>query len=214
MLESIITEELISNINGFFNKYHINKSCDDIWNDIIVISKSQLKQYDFLEGMSGKYDIQAKKIILIDTKLTQRLFLHEYIHKKSVKRRLFRKDLLGICYNKHLCFFNEAITEKITCEILSIPYEEQILHPYSSMFIAIDKLMELIEWNTIVNAYFTNDITIFKNVFSKRDFRSYLMNISVMYEVYRSLLQGDSKAALAYNTAYNIIVKIIDGYTK
>lgn len=77
-------------------------------------------------------------------KLTQRLFLHEYIHKKSAKHRLFRQDLIGISYNKHYSLLDEAITEKIICEILNIDKNEQFYHRYASMFIAIDELTNLI----------------------------------------------------------------------
>lgn len=151
--DKIITNELIDKTNNFFKKNNISKNCDDINEGIQIITKNQcFGQNEDLQDKAGKFDIETGKIVLRDSKVTQRLFLHEYIHKKSVKHRLFREDYLGIEYNSKFRNLNEAITEKITCEILDLPKKEQALHPYSSMFIAIDELTKLIPWHKIVQS--------------------------------------------------------------
>lgn len=100
LIDSIITQDLIDKINGFFCQYNINKDCTDIADNIEIITETQcIGKYKDMVGEAGKYDTKTRKIILIDSKLTQRLFLHEYIHKKSAKHRFLRKDLLGISYN-------------------------------------------------------------------------------------------------------------------
>lgn len=159
--DKIITNELIDKTNDFFKKYDISKNCDNINEGIQIITDSLCNtQYPDLQNKAGKFDIETKKIVLRDSKVTQRLFLHEYVHKKSVKHRLFREDYLGIESNSNFRNLNEAITEKITCEILDLPETEQALHPYFSMFIAIDELTKLIPWHKIVQSYFSNDIRI------------------------------------------------------
>lgn len=93
MMDKIITSELIDKINDFFKKYNISKDCDDINDDIEIITIDQcIHKNKDLQNIPGKYDKRTQKIVIIDSKLTQRLFLHEYIHKKSAKHRLLKKD--------------------------------------------------------------------------------------------------------------------------
>ncbi len=175
MLNSIIKEELITKINSFFERYDINKDCADIYDNIIIVSESKCNQYKDLNGNSGMYDPKTRNIIIIDTKLTQRLFLHEYIHKKSAKHRLFRRDLLGIDCGKNLSVLDEAITEKITCEILSLSEKEQMQNGYASVFKAVDKLTELIPWEDIVQAYLMNNPKVFVKALGKKDLQAFLL---------------------------------------
>ena len=113
--DKIITNKLIDKTNDFFKKYDISKNCDNINEGIQIITDSLCNtQYPDLQNKAGKFDIETKKIVLRDSKVTQRLFLHEYVHKKSVKHRLFREDYLGIESNSSFRNLNEAITEKIT----------------------------------------------------------------------------------------------------
>ena len=96
-MNTIITQDLIDKVDNFFTKYKIDKNCDDIRDNIVIISETQcLGKYKDMKRMAGKYDPKTRKLVLIESKITERVFIHEYIHKKSAKRRLIRKDLLGI----------------------------------------------------------------------------------------------------------------------
>lgn len=84
--DKIITNKLIDKTNDFFKKYDISKNCDDINEGIQIITKNQcFGQNEDLQDKAGKFDIETGKIVLRDSKVTQRLFLHEYIHKKICK---------------------------------------------------------------------------------------------------------------------------------
>ena len=212
MMDKIITSELIDKINDFFKKYNISKDCDDINDDIEIITIDQcIHKNKDLQNIPGKYDKRTRKIVIIDSKLTQRLFLHEYIHKKSVKHRLLKKDLIGVCYNECYSFFDEAITEKITCEILNIPQEEQMLHPYFSMFIAIEELEKLISWDKIIQSYFTHDISIYKNALGK-DLKQFLNDVALLKELYPISDPKDITKKTQYQYIYLDIVNIISNH--
>lgn len=211
--DKIITNKLIDKTNDFFKKYDISKNCDDINEGIQIITKNQcFGQNEDLQDKAGKFDIETGKIVLRDSKVTQRLFLHEYIHKKSVKHRLFRKDYLGIEYNSKFRNLNEAITEKITCEILDLSKKEQALHPYSSMFIAIDELTKLIPWHKIVQSYFSNDIKIYKKALGK-DLVPFLNAIDILSDNYPLQYPDDMNKEQAYQKACKDILKIIANHT-
>lgn len=207
--DKIITNKLIDKTNDFFKKYDISKNCDNINEGIQIITDSLCNtQYPDLQNKAGKFDIETKKIVLRDSKVTQRLFLHEYVHKKSVKHRLCRKDYLGIESNSNFRNLNEAITEKITCEILDLPETEQALHPYSSMFIAIDELTKLIPWHKIVQSYFSNDIKIYKKTLGK-DLIPFLNDVDTLLKNYPALYPNDKNKLQAYQKAHNDIIRII-----
>jgi hypothetical protein len=180
-LDDIITQELIDKINAFFEKYGIDKDCSDIREKIVIITEADcVGEYADMVRYAGKYDPKTRELILVQEKIIQRVFVHEYMHKKSAKHRLLRKDLLGVKYNKHFSHLDEAITEKITCEILNIPDDEQLWHPYASVFIGIDELCNLISWENIVLSYFNNDKKIYYKALEK-DTNIYLDLLSQLY---------------------------------
>ena len=212
-MDKIITSELIDKINDFFLKYNISKDCDDIRENIKIITEAQcVGRYKDLRDKGGKYDSKTKEIILINSKITQRLFLHEYIHKKSAKHRFLRPDLLGISYNENFKKLNEAITEKITCEILNIAKIDQMLHPYFSMFVAIEELEKLISWDKIVQSYFFNDIKIYKQALGK-DLKRFLDDVVKLYENYPLLYPKGSIKKTYYQYMHDDIVYIISNHT-
>lgn len=136
--------------------------------------------------------------------------MHEYIHKKSAKHRLFRRDLLGIDCGKNLSVLDEAITEKITCEILSLSEEEQMQNGYASVFKAVDKLTELIPWEDIVKAYFTNNPKVFIKALGKKDLQVFLLCLLNMYEHRPSDESLTKLEQRRYINSYSFIVQIID----
>ena len=212
-MNEIITDELINKINEFFKKYNISNDCNDINKGIQIISKNQcFGPNEDLLNKAGKFDIETKKIVLRYSKVTQRLFLHEYIHKKSLKCKLFGEDYLGIYCNSKFRNLNEAITEKITCEILNLPEKEQAIHPYSSMFIAINELTKLIPWTRIIQSYFSNDIKIYKTVLGK-DLFPFLNAVDTLSENYPLQHPNDANKKQAYQKACNDIRSIIANHT-
>lgn len=212
MLNNIITTELIEKINNFFKNYNIQKDCNDINENIEIIAVNQcIHRNKDLKNKAGKYDRKTHTIVLVDVKLTQRLFLHEYIHKKSAKHRLLRQDLIGISYNWYYSLFDEAITEKITCEILDIPKKEKMLHPYSSMFIAIEELEKIISWDNIIQSYFTHNISIYKNALGS-DMNRFLYDLALLKELYPLLDPQNITKKIQYRYIYLDIVNIISNH--
>lgn len=122
------------------------------------------------------------------------------------------EDYLGIESNSSFRNLNEAITEKITCEILDLPETEQALHPYSSMFIAIDELTKLIPWHKIVQSYFSNDIKIYKKALGK-DLVPFLNAIDILSDNYPLQYPDDMNKEQAYQKACKDILKIIANHT-
>lgn len=180
-LSNVITKDVIDKIDCFFIKYGIKKDCCDINENIQVISEEDcVGKYSDMANYAGKYDRLSGNIILVGSKIETRLFIHEYMHKKSAKKRFLRPSLLGVDYNKHMHYLNEAITEKITCEILAIPEDEEYRNRYSCMFIGLKELCTVIEWKTIVQAYFNNDYGIFRAIFG-HDLKTLGMGFNVLY---------------------------------
>lgn len=126
---------------------------------------------------------------------------------------MLRQDLIGISYNKNFSLLNEAITEKITCEILNIDKNEQFYHCYASMFIAIDELTNLISWQEIIQAYFSNNIVLFKKVLG-HDLKKFLYKISILYMTNPLLPNNNSMDKITYQFTYNEIVDLINNHTR
>lgn len=169
ILKDIITPELIHKISDFADKYEITINCSDIGDDVVIIKKATpFSRYRDLVGKSGKHEVKSNKIILVEPHITQRLFLHEYVHKKSLNENNY-----GIIKTNEYWALNEVITEKITCEILCIPPREQINHPYFSAFPAIEMLKKAIPWKIIVQSYFHNKTIIYEDFF-KEDITPFL----------------------------------------
>jgi hypothetical protein len=162
-----------------------------------------------MKGKNGKYSASTRFITIKESKLTPRLFVHEYMHKKSAKHRFLRSDLLGIRVNHFFVQLDEAITEKITCEVLGITdAKTQSTSLYYPLFKGLDELFKLIPWEKIVFAYFNNDPTIFQETFQD-DLGNLLCNLTYMH-ISVSPIQCSKHAA--YDDAYEEVCKIIESH--